>query len=187
MKKLLILLFTILSGYCTAQGAYSFCSSHCHKCNPGLVCRWCTCWPVLSVELTKFECSPENDNISLKWSTASETNNSHFNVERSSNGINFTKIGTVSGHGTTTIPYEYQFKDYFPFIGDNYYQLVQIDHDGTEKRSNIIECTFTNEAPYIVIFYDLLGQEVNINTCKSGIYIRTLINGKNILRQLYYK
>lgn len=144
------------------------------------------CTP-LPVEYFSFDCLTEEKDIKLTWTTASETNNSHFDLMKSKDAIYYTKIGTVLGNGTTTMIYEYQFLDHFPSIGDNYYQLWQYDLNGVEKRSNVIECSFTNDLIYIIQYYDILGREVNINNCVSGLYIRKLINQNNCLTEKYYK
>lgn len=137
------------------------------------------CTP-LPVEYLSFNCLTEEKDIKLTWTTASETNNSHFNIMRSNNAVYYTKIGTISGNGTTSVPHEYQFKDYFPNLGNNYYKLLQVDYNGFEKQSNIIECSFYNENLYNILYYNLLGQEVDMNFCSSGIYIKVLYNESKI-------
>lgn len=82
------------------------------------------------------ESSPK---ILLSWATASEVNNEKFEIEKSSNGKNFEKIGTVSGKITTAVRSDYSFEDTEAKTGQlYYYQLKQIDLDGTSERSRII-------------------------------------------------
>ncbi|WP_165796128.1 T9SS type A sorting domain-containing protein [Siphonobacter curvatus] len=74
----------------------------------------------------------------LLWSTAQETTNSHFLIERSPNGKQFEVIGLVKGAGTTTTLQGYTFWDRLPCSPITYYRLKQIDEDGTTHDSKMI-------------------------------------------------
>ncbi len=92
------------------------------------------------VELTSFNASTNGDgNINLNWSTATETNNQGFEIERKSINNEFEKIGYVTGYGTTTEPKSYSFTDDKISTGKYSYRLRQIDFDGTFEYSNEIE------------------------------------------------
>ncbi len=90
----------------------------------------------LPVELTHFKAQKAQNQVRLNWATASETNNSHFMVQRK-NGHQWENLGKVEGHGTTTEPREYKFRDQNPKKGTNYYRLKQVDFDGSFEYSNI--------------------------------------------------
>lgn len=92
----------------------------------------------LPVELAIF--TGENKGLvnHLNWTTLSEINNDHFNVERSADGFFFDKIGEVAGAGTTLETTNYKFIDEQPYIGENYYRLKQVDIDGSSEYSNMI-------------------------------------------------
>lgn len=95
---------------------------------------------VAPVELNYFELSvpdPAAQTIFLNWQTASEQNNSHFEVQHSINGIYFETIGIVNGNGTTTEVFDYHFVDKNPSNGINYYRLKQVDYDGKFEISDI--------------------------------------------------
>ena len=93
---------------------------------------------VTPVDLFKFEAKPtENGNL-LNWATASEKNNSHFDIERSDNGIDFKSIGAIKGHGNTNQMHTYSFLDKNPLAAVNYYRLKQVDTDGTFIYSKTI-------------------------------------------------
>jgi hypothetical protein len=76
-----------------------------------------------------------HDEVELKWTTATETNNRGFEIERMSTGGQFEKIGYVAGFGTTTEPKAYSFVDTRLETGRYTYRLKQIDLDGTYKYS----------------------------------------------------
>ena len=80
----------------------------------------------------------DNRNVTLNWSTATELNNSGFQVERSS-GSAYEVVGFVAGSGTTTEVRNYNFVDQNVNAGTYSYRLKQVDFDGTFEYSNAIE------------------------------------------------
>lgn len=86
----------------------------------------------LPVELLSFTGECYEGDVSLKWSTASETNNDHFSIQRSPDGIVFHEIAIVSGHGTTSTVSDYSYIDKDPLVDISYYRLIQVDYDRKE-------------------------------------------------------
>jgi choice-of-anchor B domain-containing protein len=93
------------------------------------------------VELTSFTAAKSKGNVILNWSTATETNNLGFEIQRKSEG-DYRTIGFVDGHGTTTEIQNYSFADRNPGTGLYHYRLKQIDFDGTTEFSAEIEVEF---------------------------------------------
>ncbi len=93
---------------------------------------------VLPVELLSFTGRKVDRVVKLDWTTVTEQNNEGFEILKSSDGRDWDIIGWVDGNGTATQTIDYTFIDKFPFIGENYYRLKQIDHDGQFEFSNII-------------------------------------------------
>jgi hypothetical protein len=81
----------------------------------------------LPVEFTKLSVTSNEQEVILNWQTATETNNSHFEVEQSTDGKHFRKIGEIAGAGTTHEVQDYEFVDINPTKGTNYYRLKQVD------------------------------------------------------------
>ncbi|MBK7229668.1 MAG: T9SS type A sorting domain-containing protein [Ignavibacteriales bacterium] len=96
----------------------------------------------IPVELTSFTANVVEGNVVLNWITATELNNSGFDIEKSIDNSTWNKIGFVNGNGTSTEIHNYSFADQTPFVGTSYYRLKQIDFDGTTEYSNTIEVTF---------------------------------------------
>ncbi len=71
-----------------------------------------------------------NGTIQLEWQTATETNNSGFEVEKKYEDTSFEKIGFVVGSGSTTVETNYSLTDGNPLVGRNFYRLKQIDFSG---------------------------------------------------------
>ena len=84
-----------------------------------------------------------NNSIALSWLTSSEQNNSHFNVERSSNGKSFTTIGQVKSSGTSASSNKYNFTDNNPLSGVNYYRLNVVETTGKMVLSKVVTVDFS--------------------------------------------
>jgi photosystem II stability/assembly factor-like uncharacterized protein len=93
----------------------------------------------IPVELVSFSASTNENKISLRWETATEKNNSGFDIERSTDDETYAKIGHVQGKGTTTEKQSYAYLDQSTAGGKFYYRLKQIDYDGKFHYSNSIE------------------------------------------------
>lgn len=89
------------------------------------------------VELTSFFVNVVDGKVVLKWTTATETNNKGFNIQRKQNE-NFENIGFVNGNGTTLTANNYTFIDNSINAGTYVYRLQQVDFDGSINYSNEI-------------------------------------------------
>ncbi|KAB2852408.1 MAG: T9SS type A sorting domain-containing protein, partial [Ignavibacterium sp.] len=95
---------------------------------------------IIPVELTGFTAISDRNNVNISWSTATETNNSGFQVERQRKGSGeWTNVSFVSGKGTITEVTNYSFIDKGLAVGSYSYRLKQIDLDGTFEYSPVIE------------------------------------------------
>lgn len=96
--------------------------------------------PVLSVKWLYFHTERNTDGVVLNWATASEANNKGFDVERSSNSIQWEKIGFIASNslnGNSNQELVYYFTDHLPKSGTNFYRLKQVDLDGKYEYSII--------------------------------------------------
>jgi hypothetical protein len=97
----------------------------------------------LPVELTDFNAVTSGNNVVLKWTTATELNNSKFQIERAPSAQSslqnaWNKIGTVAGAGNSNLVRTYSFTDNSAGSGKYSYRLKQIDYDGSFKYSTEI-------------------------------------------------
>ena len=99
----------------------------------------------LPIELLSFTAAAEDDQVAVKWITASEINSDYFTAEKSIDGKNFEVIATVPGAGNSFIPLSYSAIDNAPYKGNNYYRLRQTDYDGTETVSSVITINLSEE------------------------------------------
>ena len=98
---------------------------------------------ILPVELTSFTASTSNGKVLLSWETATEINNSGFEVERKNNNTNnntWQLIGFVEGNGTTTKLHSYSYSDDISSINATSlsYRLKQVDYNGVFEYSSEI-------------------------------------------------
>lgn len=108
----------------------------------------CSCINPLPVELVSFDAflDERKNEITLKWATASELNNSHFEVQRSLDGNRFDFLDVVQGNGNTSLLQSYTSIDKYPVPGENYYRLKQVDFDGSQTYSDIVSVKISTES-----------------------------------------
>ena len=155
--------------------------------------RVATSWSdIVPVELTSFNAFVKGNSVSLNWITATELNNSGFEIERKLGNSNWSKITFVKGHGTSTIPNKYSYTDANLSSGNYMYRLKQIDFDGSYEYSKIVEANIDLPSkfelsqnypnpfnPNTVITYSLPKEgHVTLKIYNAlGQQISTLVNG----------
>lgn len=103
----------------------------------------------LPVRLISFSGRLNGSKVDLNWVTASELNTKHFEVERSPDGQNFTRIATVDARGTTANVTVYDLSDPAPYKGINYYRLKIVDFDGKFEYSQIVIIRIENNVQLV--------------------------------------
>jgi 1,4-alpha-glucan branching enzyme len=79
-----------------------------------------------------------NNAVNLQWNVANEINNDHYEVERSTDGVNFVSIGLVASlNSNTQTTTSYSFVDKQPATGTVYYRIQQVDKDGKHSYSSV--------------------------------------------------
>ncbi|MCB2408613.1 cadherin domain-containing protein [Hymenobacter lucidus] len=151
----------------------------------------------LPVELTSFTAQLQGPDAQLNWRTASEKNSAYFEVESSSNGQTFTKLGRVTAQGNTSTSHDYQWRDtqlaryQAPVV---YYRLRQVDQDGTSSYSPVRTVSPATDAPAgsgpkllasPVPFHDHLTLTLQLRKPLTGAVL-TLhdLTGREVRRQL---
>lgn len=168
----------------------------------------------IPVELLSFFAQRTDAGVELTWKTATETNNSGFNIERSRDENNFIQIGFVSGRGTTTEISSYSYLDSEIETGKYYYRLKQIDFDGSFEYLNIvlvdvglpkqfvlsqnhpnpfnpatvIKFQLPVDANVRIDLYNSIGQKVSelLNSDLSGGVHEVTFEGSNLSSGIYY-
>ncbi len=122
----------------------------------------------LPIELLNFNANCNNNQVALSWSTASETNNYYFTVEKSLDGIYFEEIAQINGAGNSSTIQHYMFIDNelppATATATIYYRLKQTDYNG------------------IFSYYDIVA--VNCYNSDDNLFIYTSPESENILISL---
>ncbi|HCN36134.1 MAG TPA: hypothetical protein DIS94_00275 [Bacteroidetes bacterium] len=170
----------------------------------------------LPVELSNFNFAVSGNNVSLKWTTTEERNNSGFEIERrNSNSENWSKIGFVEGSGNSNEIKNYSYSDLNLISGKYNYRLKQIDYNGNFKYYNLesevivgvpdkyllsqnypnpfnpitkINFELSNAGFVKLEVYDLTGRLVKtlINENKPAGYYEVEFNGNNFASGVYF-
>ncbi len=88
----------------------------------------------LPVNITYFNAAAATGGIKLTWMVSDESNVNRYEIERSTNGKSYSKIGQVSASGIVS----YSFTDAAYINGSNYYRLKAVDNDGKFKYSSVV-------------------------------------------------
>lgn len=112
-----------------------------------------TNYNVLSVTWKSFTAEPEADRILLKWATLNESNNKRFEVLRSTDGVHFDLLTIVKPAENSHTGNSYLAYDLNPLPGTAYYQIKQIDNDGTTSAS--VVRTVKSLSDYAVKIYPI--------------------------------
>ena len=96
----------------------------------------------LPVDLVSFTARKQGSTSKLEWATTSEINSERYDIMRSIDGRNYEAIGKVSAAGNSSSREEYEYIDESPSLGVNYYQLRQVDRDGSRTMSDVRTVNF---------------------------------------------
>lgn len=123
---------------------------------------------VTPVKLLTFGATKFNSDILVKWETAQELNNSHFIIERSTDGISFISVGQVKGNENSSIIVAYNFLDVNAPTVNLYYRLKQVDLDGTFTYSDIVlvKAGKSNNGTISIFPNPIADYKININVSK---------------------
>lgn len=149
----------------------------------------------LPIELVSFNATRDDDIVYLTWLTATEINNDYFTIERSDDGVDFFKIGTLAGAGNSNEMLSYNFIDNSPLESTAYYRVKQTDFDGQFSYTNITSVSGSNgntflEASLNVFPNPIKSDDGFINVHLTGlndIYSATLkvlnLNGFEVISE----
>ena len=139
---------------------------------------------LLPVKLVNFSGQCDGDNIKLNWTTATEINNSYFEIEKSIDGSEYSRAGLVSGSGNSTTFIDYSFTDWSASQALTYYRLKQVDYDGHSEIFGPIAIKACHDRQLNLNAW-AIGKELHlsISSDQSGSFRVEIIdvNGKQIL------
>lgn len=106
--------------------------------------------------------------VNVSWSTASETNNKYFDVEKSiDGGANWTLVATAQTRGNSNSYKNYSAYDAKPFAGVNYYRIKQVDIDGKYKYSSMVTVNVAVDGVTATVLTNPIVTEISIDFFSS--------------------
>ena len=157
---------------------------------------------VIPVQLVDFNAEKVGKISHLTWSTSSEINSKEFQVQKSTDGVNWSLMSTVAAKGNSSVTNNYATDDVAPVVGKNYYRLNMVDLDGSAMLSSVRWVTFGaedmtalkmypnpvhnylgikgTEAAKQVVVYDVTGKVVlreNVTGSTKDVYMGKLSSG----------
>jgi trimeric autotransporter adhesin len=144
----------------------------------------------LPVQLISFTGKMKDHQAELKWSTATEINNDHFTIERSTDGKTFKTIATIEAAKNGNQVNNYNTIDHDPFDGINYYRLNQFDKNGKSTLHKVIALeNHTDQYSAWTVYPNPASDYLNIhftNDVKENMEIEVFdIYGKQIFKSTY--
>lgn len=145
----------------------------------------------LPIELLSFNAKCNNNDVTINWSTASETNNEYFTIERSNDGVTWVTLTTLPGAGNSNTTLYYSYTDNNPLPGTSYYRLKQTDFSGQSVAFDpvTVSCSEINsENTGITLIYPNPAVNevfVNINCLENSNGLLIVYNtiGQKIIEQ----
>lgn len=102
----------------------------------------------LPVVYSNIRAYQRGQQVNVEWTTSSEINTSHYEVEKSVNGVDFSKMATVQARGAG----RYETIDATPAFGDNYYRIRNYNRDGSSKISPVQLVTIDKGEPQYSVY-----------------------------------
>ncbi len=99
---------------------------------------------VLPITWGNFTATAQNQTSLLKWTVVQEINSSKYIIERSTDAVNFLRIGEVMAKGGNSVVNNYSFTDNYPLNGDDHYRIKQVDADGKYSYSEVRKVSFSD-------------------------------------------
>jgi len=132
-----------------------------------------------SVVYTKLSAAVLSSDIGVEWIVASELDIKAYEVERSTDGINFTKMGTVTSAGNSTTAVTYTWLDKSPALGHYYYRIRSVSNSNVVGHSNIAKVKINKSTPAIYVFPNPVTENIlqlQMNGMPQGVYGVRLMN-----------
>jgi len=137
----------------------------------------------LPVTLSGFTVQNNSCTANLKWTTASEQNSKHFEVQHSTDGITFTTKGLVAASGNSNVEKRYSFNTLLS-DGNNYFRLRTVDIDGSSEFSAIVSVRSNCNANVISLYPNPARNMVTVTGLNGANNLRLVDNLGQLVRTI---
>jgi hypothetical protein len=141
----------------------------------------------LPVTYTSVKAWEQNTNtIQVQWNVANELNINYYEIERSTDGVNFTEAGTVKATGGASL--QYNWLDAHAVTGVNYYRIVSIGANSTVRYSEVVKVNIGAGSPLITLYPNPINNGIinlQFTNMPAGNYSLRLLNieGQQLMLQ----
>ena len=138
--------------------------------------------------ITSVKAAQKGANIEVEWKASNQYNMKEYEVEKSTNGVNFTMVNTQAAVGTNGSDATYNWLDVNPVIGSNYYRIRSIGISGDIKISQVVIVKMGKGNPAITVYpIPVINRTIGVQftDMEKGIYRLQLVNmrGQVVLKQ----
>ncbi|MES2560509.1 MAG: choice-of-anchor V domain-containing protein [Bacteroidota bacterium] len=160
---------------------------------------------VMPVKWLSYGLTPTDNGFHIKWATACEVDNSHFEIEKSSDALSWEVIAKVKSKGNTNATTHYSYTDESESTANSFYRIKQVDFNGRFEYSKILSSQKEGSEEYVT--YDATqrliqvhnatqmasttlfslsgkpvatsedGTDINVSSLERGIYLLQLPSG----------
>jgi len=145
----------------------------------------------LPLTLLNFKVTKQAGIAQLTWQTANEVNTSHFDIQRSTDGVNFSTVGRMNAAVSSVLKHDYTYPDDISSMptGKVYYRLQMVDNDGKFSYSKIVYITLLNSLqiriyPNPAHGYFVIGNYDKVDVGAASILVRDLM-GRTLINQKF--
>ena len=132
--------------------------------------------PIGTISINAY---PAGTDVQVDWKALAERNMNYYDVERSADGINFSRITSLNATGNNNADVSYTSMDNQPIKGINFYRIRGLANNGESKYSAIVKVVFGKSISFVDVFPNpLTGRILNVQftEMEKGVYHVRLIN-----------
>jgi len=115
--------------------------------------------PITGIEL---QAKKSNNKVLLSWVTKTESNTSHFEIERSADGVTYNKLGQTAASGNSSSEKKYSYIDAVPTLGNNVYRIKAVDLDGKYLFSPLALVKFMTDESLFSVYPSIATANLNV-------------------------
>lgn len=133
----------------------------------------------LPVTITSLKAAQQGGNIAVEWKASNQLNMKQYEVEKSTDGINFSKVNTQQTIGVNGSDATYTWLDQNPATGNNFYRIRSVGANGDEKLTQVVVVRIGKGSPAIMVYPSpVVNRTMNLlmTDTEKGIYLLRLVN-----------
>lgn len=138
----------------------------------------------LPVNWLDFQVAETEGGVRLDWTTFNEQNNSFFEVQKSTDGINFTPVNILPAKGAENIETDYTYVYLTSLTGKLFFRIKQVDYDGKQSFSEVKIVNLLNNADNTPRLYPIPARDyfrIDFKKAVSKVYIEILSSDMKLL------